>query len=129
MASTDEGTTREAIKELLGTFGENKLEILLETDILKEINGKVKTVLEDFGFIDADTILEQIKNGVDLFSKKKLGNYGVLAGLQSEGLSELGLKRIHQVIKKAEMDVANLKKDPENRGNHAAYIAFLMNTL
>ena len=93
LAATDKGTTRETIRELLGIFGEQKVDNLIEHGVLVEEQGCIYTIKKEFGSVDPDSVLAQIKNAAEIFNKKRLGTSTAMATLQTDGVSEEGLEK------------------------------------
>ncbi len=127
LAATDAGTTRETIRELLGVFGEQKINNLIDHGVVVEVQGCVKTTKKEFGSVDPDSVLAQIKNAADIFNKNRLGSATAMAGIQTDGVSEEGLKEIFKVMVEAEMKVSKIRK--VYRGDHTMFAGLILNVI
>ena len=127
LAATEKGTTRETVRELLGSFGEKKITNLVEHGVLTEVKGVVKTSQDEFGSVDPDSVLAQIRNSTEIFNKRRLGTSTAMAGLQTDGVSEEGLKRIFEVMVKAELEISKLRK--EHKGDHTMFSGLILNVI
>ncbi|SMF62360.1 hypothetical protein [Pseudobacteriovorax antillogorgiicola] len=127
LAATERGTTRETIRELLGSFGEKKVHNLIDHGVLSEVKGVIKTIQSEFGSVDPDSVLAQIRNATEIFNKQRLGTSTAMAGMQTEGVSEEGLKKIFKVMVSAEMEISKIRK--ENIGEHTMFAGFILNVI
>ncbi len=127
LAATDSGTTRENVHELLGVIGGQKINNLIDHGILVEEQGRLRTTKKEFGCVDPDSVLAQIKNAAEIFNKDRLRSSTAMAGIQTDGVSEEGLKEIFKVMVDAEMKVSKIRK--KYRGNHTMFAGLILNAI
>jgi hypothetical protein len=129
MALTAQGTTRSAVKRILGERGLSALEEMLESRFLTEdATGAVYHGSKGSVIMNADDILYQIKKDTDYFDKSLVGSTfsrlaHLSASLNTEAYLEL-MEIVNDFIKKSE----RLKEDPNNQGRTPIFIDLMINT-
>ena len=127
MAATKNGTTREKVRDLLGSWGETKMEALLEESILKEAGGHITAEMNKIGAFSTDCILAQLKHATEIFDKKNVGTPSAIAGMQTEGVCNEGLRLISAAMQEAEIKVTDIRK--KYRGSKTMFAGFIFNVI
>lgn len=125
LASTEHGTTLQDIANLLGSMGCTKTQSLLGQGILIEEHGVIKTAQKEFACVDADSVLAQIRNAVDCFNKDHLGTSTATAVIQTDGVSDEGLRHIFEVIREADRRITKIRKN--HPGRNTMFAGLFMN--
>lgn len=123
----ESGISRDYVVRRFGEEGLKLLEELLEHQILREVNGRIKAA--DIKSIDPDVALEKVRLASNLFKTQHLGDGKSMISFQVEGWSNWGLERIYALNKKFVGDIHDLSQNPKARGNAVAFVASLFNRL
>lgn len=121
------GTSREEVLNEYGRAGLATLESLLDREILKEINGRIKS--DDFSFPDVETVLTQVRFLVEDFNVNQLGNKESMVSLQVFGLNHLGIAKVYDAQKSFLQAVCEIEETPEYNGDQIMFLATLFNSL
>lgn len=115
MASTKSGTTVEEISQHMHpAIAENLTNRFLESKILREINGRLRS--EKLTTRRSDVLLHTATRSADLALAKD-GIFKTGSLIKIEGFSKKGLKKLDELRHGFENDLYKLTEDPSNMGD------------
>ena len=117
LASNHNGTTRAKIAELYGAKGIEKLEQLLEVELLLEKAGEVRNPLQDFRFTALKDVLAQVQKVAATYDSSLRGTPAVGAGYLSQAVNKEALQKIKAKITQAVIECYEIASQTEMQGN------------
>lgn len=126
LASTRSGVTRERIEELFGKeTGANRLEILLDSGMLREINGRIKSFSENFTDPNLNSVARQIEIHAQSWNSSQIDKGGFNT-IKSHDLSNQAFEKIKDVMRNALDSVYEIvEQDKDNKKDVVMLLNFL----
>lgn len=121
------GTTKEEIQTLFDETGIAKLNYLLDSGILRQVNGRIKSVKEHFYHIDAETVLTIMKHFINLFDKEGVGQPGRFCRIRTDNVSDSDKLKIHDTLRECYEKISKIAAD--SIGNNVIYAGVVMSVL
>lgn len=121
------GTTTEEIKGLFDEIGLIKLNYLLNSGILRQINGRIKSVKEYFYHIDVETVLTMMKHFTNLFYKEGIGQPGYFCKVRTDNISDGDKNKIHDILRECFERISTIAVN--SNGENVFYTGMVMSIL
>lgn len=131
VAATEDGTSRQAVRDLLGSEGLRVLDGLLEEKLLFEgLDGRISTCEKTFSIISPENVLGQITLWTSLydFSNLNTENYASYQFV-TEGLNDKGLRAIADAKLRHANELVEIGHNKDFLGNKVVYSASFHNVL
>lgn len=127
LASMEAGTTREALKRILGTKAEKDLGYMIEQGIVTETNGLIKANVSNFAISDVHTALKTVHHLVRQFDTSLKGTPASALATLIGAVSLQGLSEIRDEIERSTRVIESIRL--RNPGSIPVYVNVLMNLL
>lgn len=122
------GTTVDTIKRLHGERGLEALDEMLESGVLdRDRHGVVRYCDPALLSFDCDTLIDQIRNAGESFDRSLIGTDMARIWHLSAGLSKEGIKKIHEIVSRAFVEISEINHDPRYFGNIPYFTNMMMN--
>lgn len=130
LAGTKAGTTRTDINRLFGEHGIEKLNEMIENEIIIENDDRrIRTITTEYYSIDPAAILNKMKHCVECFDKSLIGTDAAFLATHTESLNIQGLRALKKAAKEFYFTVAKIKNDERYSGTIPFYSNILIGLL
>jgi signal transduction histidine kinase len=126
LASTSAGTSRSEIHELLGVKGSMALDELLNQGVLNESDGCISDPFYNLHQSNEEILRRMIEYNLDDFYPNDL-HAGILNVV--EGFNDEGLDKVRALVRKFNLDLQRIIKDPQFIGREKLFISAVMGKL
>jgi len=116
LSATSQGLTHDRAKEKLGDKADATIQKLLSAGVIFEDDGVYRASKRRFKLTSTDKVLTEISWLTELYDYELHEAWGSFYRLRSEGLSEVGVKKIHQILREADDKMVEVLDNPEHHG-------------